>query len=244
MSTITAPKQKEIDYYDRPEISHSKLKKLQVSYNEFLKPFDSISEPMIMGSLMDEAVLEPELYATREESKLKTVTSKGFLEEYKEKGLIIPNGKKDKIDNAVKIVKNHPLYYLLEGDVQTEIYETLNGEPCKSKLDVLNLDRSRIIDFKTTSKDLSDITPYYWVRNWFYHTQLAFYRQMVSKAYGINAECYLFVYSWSNEDVRVFQLSEDTLSEADRIIDGWFDKLANVKIDGAFKGMSAEVEII
>lgn len=244
MSTITAPKQKEIDYYDRPEISHSKLKQIEVSYNHFCRSFSAFSEPLIMGSLMDEAILEPELYATREESKLKTVTSKGFREEYNEKGLIIPNGKKEQIDRGVEIVKAHPQYPLLDGQVQVELFENLNGYDCKSKLDLLDLENNRIIDFKTTSKDLSDINPYYWVRNWFYHTQLAFYRQMVNKAYDVNVDCYLFVYSWSNEDVRVFQLSEETLSEADRIIDGWFDKLTNVEIDGAFKGMSDQIEII
>ena len=236
-----------IDYYDRPELSHSKLKKLNVSYNEFLKPFDSISEPMIMGSLMDEAVLEPELYKKRKVSEF-NIGQVGYKKHYKASNrhnFDIPKNVAPMIEKGVRIVKEHPLYHLLGGDVQTEIYETLNGQGCKSKLDVLNLDKSRIVDFKTTSKDISDINPYYWVKNWFYHTQLAFYRQMVNKAYDVNIEeCILFVYSWSNQDVRVFQLTEDILKEADKIIDTWFKKFLDVNINGAFKGMSDKVELI
>lgn len=248
MSTITEQQPKQIDYYDRPLLSHSKLKKLSVSYNEFEKPFEKkVSEALIMGSLMDEALLEPGLYKKRKVSEY-NLKQKGYEKHYLEAdrhSYDIPKNVAPQVETGLEIVKNHPFYYLLDGEVQTEIFETLNGEPCKSKLDVLNLDKSRIVDFKTTSKDISDINPYYWLRNWFYHTQLAFYRQMVNKSYDVNIEeCILFVYSWSNEDVRVFKLSEETLQEADSIIDGWFDKLANVKIDGAFKGMSDRVELI
>ena len=56
---------KDVNYYARDLLSHSKLKKLSVSYNEFMKPFGSISEPLIMGSLMDEGLLEPDLYNKR-----------------------------------------------------------------------------------------------------------------------------------------------------------------------------------
>jgi hypothetical protein len=239
---------KDVNYYDRDLLSHSKLKKLSVSYNEFMNPFEKkVSEALIMGSLMDEGLLEPDLYSKRKVSEY-NLKQKGYEKHYLEADshkYDIPKNVAPKIKTGLEIVKNHPLYYLLEGDVQTEIFETLNGESCKSKLDVLNLNKSRIIDFKTTSKDISNINPYYWVRNWFYHTQLAFYRQMVNKCYSVNIEeCILFVYSWSNQDVRVFKLSDETLQQADKIIDGWFDKLGSIKIDGAFKGMSDEIEII
>ena len=237
----TLLKKEAINYYERKELNHSRLKKLEVSYKEYEKQDDSISEALIMGSLVHESVLEPEIFETRNEATFKTVTSKGFMQEYKEQGLIIPQGKKPEILKARDAILSHPATKdLLQGNYEVEFYEELFGHECKGKVDVFNLENRFLNDLKTTNS--VSVRNYEWfVKNSFYHTQMAFYRELIKAKYGVEVDCYLTVYGWKEDDVVVLKLTDDILRDAMWTLTDWFDKLNEVELLGGFKGISPDV---
>lgn len=230
-----------MNYFDIDKLSHSKLKRIDISYNEYLKPFGDPNDATVMGSLLHEALLEPEVYKTREESTMKTVTSKTYQDEYRANGLLIPKGKKPTITKAVDIIKKHPCSIFIDGEFEIEIFAKMKGYECKSKIDIYDKENNRIIDLKTTSKGIGNINYHWWVKNSSYHTQLAFYQQMINKQYGVTPECYIMVYSYLDEDLVLLKLTDATVQEGWDKVCEWFGKLTDVEMNGAFKGISDEV---
>lgn len=236
---------KELGYYERPKLNHSRLKKLEQSYFKYEELDNSISEALILGSCFHEAILEPEIYATRKEASFKTVTAQGFIKEYEEQGLIIPQGKAELIEQAKDTIINHPaIPEYLEGEYETEIYAKMYGRDCKAKLDILNIEKSYINDLKTTNS-ISGIRNYeWWVKDALYHTQMAFYRAMVKTKYDVEVDCYLTVYGWKENDAIILKLSSEILEEAECKLQKWIDKLNAVEVFGAYKGISDEVILV
>ena len=257
--------QKEVvGYYDRPELSHSKLKKVDKSYNNYEKPFEGNSRAMYLGTLLDLALFEREkfeaipdaeqTYKYKGEDRYYKFDSVGFQKEADERGLIFEQGLRPTIDKAVETIKNHPIAMdYLQGNYQTEIFTNMYGRDCKGKLDVYN-PKKYITDFKTTNsiKGISNTErgkkkALWWVYDWSYHTQLAFYNSLLCSEYGYEQnelDKYIVVYGWEEDDVVVIQLSEDIINEAENKIVEWIDRLNAVEVFGAFKGISDEVIVV
>lgn len=252
----TLEQQKDVvNYYDKPYLSHSKLKKVEKSYNEYEKPFEGNSRAMYLGTLLDLALFEPEKFAEIPDAKVKyKAGGVAFNKEMDERGLIFEQNLRPTIDKAVKTIKNHPIAMdYLQGHYQTEIYTKMYGRDCKGKLDVYN-PKKYITDFKTTNSikgicntDKGRKKAMWWVYDWFYHTQLAFYNSLLCTEFGYEQnelDKYIVVYGWEEDDVVVIQLSEDIINEAESKIVEWIDKLNNVEVFGAYKGISEEVIVI
>lgn len=140
-----------LDYYDRPEISHSDLKLIDKSLAHYYNKGLHVPTPeMIEGSAFHCYFLEPEkfnsLYAIKPEG-LSLATKEGKEWKKENESLITVNG--SWFEPAKKAILEHPLSSYLDGKAEQEYYFKYNGVNCRSKLDLFNENLDLIIDLKT-----------------------------------------------------------------------------------------------
>jgi len=204
-----------MNYYDRPELSHSKLKRIDRGYEYYKQEFES-SPAMREGTVLHEAILEGMQF---EEGNYKT-----FCKSLKNNE--VPEGYLEKIDYYKKRVLKHPEAHRLKGQVETELYSTREGFDIKGKVDVIG--DGFLTDFKTTRSISTWLKGNYikqWtVLNFSYHTQLEWYKYLAKKN-GIDIkEVFLFVLALEEGEVFCLNLTE-LLPDATEINQRRLDKL-------------------
>lgn len=188
-----------MNYFDRPELSHSKLKRIDLGYEYYKQEFIS-SPAMREGTVLHESILEGMQF---EEANYKT-----FCKSLKDNE--VPEGYLEKIEFYKERVFNHPEAKRLEGKKETELYSDRYGFDIKGKVDVIG--DGFLTDFKTTRSISSWIKGNYinqWtVINYSYHTQLEWYKYLAEKN-GIDVkEVFLFVLTLDEGEVFCLNLTE------------------------------------
>lgn len=91
------------------------------------------------------------------------------------------------VEACLKEFERQPLFKkYAEGMKEQIVTTTLKNIPVKGMIDVLNLEKKFIVDWKTT-RDLKFFDPT------IYFNQLAFYRMIVEKKYGVKCDCIMGV---------------------------------------------------
>lgn len=200
-----------MNYFDRPELSHSKIKRIDQGYNYFKQDF--ISTPQMReGTVLHEHILEDKEFI---EGGFKT-----FCKSLKDNE--VPEGYLEKMAILKYRVWNHPASKYLKGKVETELYGEREGFKIKGKVDVIG--DTFITDFKTTnsiSKWIKDGYINAWsIVNFSYHTQLEWYRYLE----GGYKDVKLFVLAL--EEMEVFCLNlNDFLPLAEAVNNKRLEKL-------------------
>jgi exodeoxyribonuclease VIII len=195
------------DYHsDYSRLSNSMLSVLKRSPKEFHQRYiaktwiDKETDALRFGSLLHTMCLEPHAiehrYAIQPKVDRRTTAGKAVYECFIEasKGKTIVDA--DDIDKAkacAEALMEHDQVsqLLLYSDVhQAQIEQaltfTIEGTPCRSKLDWLSVPLKLIVDVKTTP----DVTPEAFARsvvNYGYHRQAAMYKHAVYEVFGIEA---------------------------------------------------------
>ena len=171
---------------------------------------------MLMGSYIDSAVegTLPQFKAEHPEIYLKDGSR--LRAEYR------------RADEILKAMKEQPLFMeFLEGDKQSIFTGTIAGVPFKAKTDVINYDKGRIVDLKTTGGfthfwDSENDDYMNLVYNWGYQIQGAIYQELVRQKLDDTFPFYLAIVT--TEKVPDFRLVE---------VDQWIldNTLEKIKLD-------------
>lgn len=168
------------DYFDRPEISASDIKRLVVSYEHYLIKTEK-TPAMDFGTLVHTLILEPEKIDTMfsfEELKLTTKAGRERRDEIEASGLI--HLKKQDLETAKKMAEGlskNPKWES-KGEAEKEIYWNYEGQACRSKIDLIT--DTAICDIKT----INDLSRAEQRVKYDYHIQAAFYKLAVKHETG------------------------------------------------------------
>lgn len=183
-----------MNYFDRPEISHSQIKRIDLGYNYFKQDFVSTPQ-MREGTILHEYILEDKEFI---EGDYKT-----FCKSLKDNE--VPKGYLETMKILKDRVFNHPEARFLEGKKETELYGEREGFQIKGKLDVIG--DTYITDFKTTnsiSKWIKNGFINEWsILNYSYHTQLEWYRYLEGNCKDVK----LFVLALQEKEVFCINLN-------------------------------------
>lgn len=219
----------EIDYYAIPRVSRSRLEVFRESPPEYYARFvaktkedEEKSKALIFGQDVHCALFEPEKFQANyivapERWKQNTNAGKAALAEFQAKhpgkSVLWPEDW-ESIAGVVDCIEDNPLAHeLLVENVEPEmrevgVYHTcpITGIRCKAKFDVIHKSHPRtgkftVVDMKTWADIKEGDLLAWYVDNFGYHRQDAFYSQAARAAFGLgrtDAVDFVFVFVTKN----------------------------------------------
>ena len=239
-----------MNYYERTELSNSKIKLINRSYREFLGAGGKVTPAMVEGNAFHTYMLEPEEFDRRyvfkpEGLSFATKDGKLWRSAQLENGLqIIDADCKDKFFYMKRNLMEHRLSHLLLGDneVEKEIYFNFNGVDCKAKLDLINHSNKIIFDYKT----IEDCQNAEKTCRFEYGQQAYFYQQAVFAEYK---EYYDFIFIFCEKkfpnECKFIRLSNESLEYGiDKIHSGIERYKYLIENPECFKGYADDIIIV
>ncbi len=138
-------------------------------------------------------------------------------------------------NDMIKVVEDDPLMMkYLEGEKQTIVTGHLFDVPWKGKIDILNLNEKRIVDFKTV-KDFEDVwDPVYgrrsWLEFWGYDIQGAVYQRLIENVSGELFPFYIeAVTKEKTPDHAIIEIPQHILDEALAMVEAKIERFDLIK---------------
>lgn len=214
------------EYREKPGVNASAIKKGKVSIKhmrtEMTRSDDEPTPAMVLGTMVHQALLEPEKFSKVISWEGDRRTKEWKLFEAMNAGAtIIRQADMDKITRIrEEVAKNPVASAILEKAIKNKSVEKsifwsdqAYGE-AKARIDILNLEDGIICDVKTAA----DITPEGFGRaflNMAYDLQFGWYAECVKKQTGVKMQCCaLAIESDEPFDVVVYMIPADVVEEA------------------------------
>jgi hypothetical protein len=208
---------------DREYLSSSKLKTILESVEKFKTELDNPSPAatgahLDLGTYVHSLLLEPELVATE------YAVFPGFRRAGKDFEIFkAQNSGKNIISLSMQntgqrlaaSTKACPaaLDLLKGGQAELSIADEVYGVKCKARFDYINVDRSFLLDVKTSRDSAGKEYFKDTIKQYKYDLSAALYLQIAEQYYGKKFDFYWLVISKSEIETRVYKASERTLKQ-------------------------------
>ena len=182
-----------------------------------------MTDALLIGSYVD-------AYFSGEMEKF---TDKYGLLMFKKNGELL--AKFDQANKIIETILNQPLMMdFLCGDKQVVMTADLFGVPWKGKIDVLDLDKGRIVDLKCV-RNFDDVydSGYgwrSWIEYWGYDIQGAIYQKLVEENTGKKLPFYIVAATKEKvPDKKIIQIPQHILDAAYKLVEAKIDRFDLVK---------------